>query len=349
MEPPSANQHVRTGKLRQLVSSVHRHVKTKSKSLLSSSETSTELKQSDLQRCIATVNSYSHHLGELRGLWEQHSHLLSSQPESKQRIDLIIQKSLADIEHCERILQRCSLVNLGDDGETRMWRKLRWELIDRHKFEHHKAQAERNDNTITTHIFALHHLILDRAVNKLLNEVRTPAANANGLGTENGQAREVNGSPPPANTGLTVPRLVVTRPGLPASPRPVRGASTPPPPRPVVSGKGKQAVEQRQQRPSSEPLRPTTAKPCCNHGECHVGEDVANLAVEQDQSTSPPPQPDIRMVMADATTISTTDFAAEPTARARAHGGGRRLAGPCCSKGENMGVDAGSTGIKLVH
>lgn len=82
------------------MSSVHRHVKTKSRSLLSPSETSAELEQSDLQRCIATVNSYSNHLGELRGLWEKHNHLLSSQPESKQRIDLIIQKAQADIEHC---------------------------------------------------------------------------------------------------------------------------------------------------------------------------------------------------------------------------------------------------------
>ncbi|KAK4178877.1 hypothetical protein QBC36DRAFT_366048 [Triangularia setosa] len=341
---PSANQ-ARAGKLRQLVSNVQRHVKTRSRSMLSPSETSTELKQSDLQRCIATVNSYSNHLGELRGLWEQHNHLLSSQPESKQRIDLIIQKSRADIEHCEKILRRCSLAELDDDGETRMWRKLRWELIDRHKFEHHKAQAERNDNTITTHIFALHHLILDRAVSKLLNGARTPAT-ANGLIADN-EGNGVNGQHP-VNTGLTVPRLIVTRPGLPASPRPVRGSSTPPPPRPPGSGKGKQAAEQRQ-RPSSEPMRqpPTmtaTGKTCCHHGECH-GKRNAKLAIEEEQTTASQ-QPEALMV-GSTTTTSTTDFAAEPTSAPQTQGHGEGLT--CYSKGANMSTDVESRGIKLVH
>ncbi|VBB73252.1 Putative protein of unknown function [Podospora comata] len=344
--PPSssANQPARnTGKLRRLVSSVHRHVKTKSRSLLSPSETSAELEQSDLQRCIATVNSYSNHLGELRGLWEKHNHLLSSQPESKQRIDLIIQKAQADIEHCEKILQRCSLAGLDDDGETRMWRKLRWELIDKHRFEHHKAQAERNDNTITTHIFALQHLILDRAVSKLLNGTRAPATN---LATEN-SGHGVNGSPP-GNAGLTVPRLIVTRPGLPASPRPVRGTSTPPPPRPVGAGKGKQSSEQRQ-RPSSEPLRQQpqtmTGKTCCNHKGCHA--DGPELLIEEEQS-APIKHRDEPPV--DGTTTSTTDFAAAPTTTPQARGRGeKRLGGPCRSKGENIGADVGGMGIKLVH
>ncbi|KAK0718884.1 hypothetical protein B0T21DRAFT_351666 [Apiosordaria backusii] len=343
---PSANQ-TRTGKLRQLVSSVHRHVKTRSRSMLSPSETSTELKQSDLQRCIATVNSYANHLGELKGLWDQHNHLLSSQPESKQRIDLIIQKSQDDIEHCERILRRCSLAELDDDGETRMWRKLRWELIDRHKFEHHKAQAERNDNTITTHIFALHHLILDRAVSKLLNGVRTPSTNANGMTANNGNG--LNGQPP-ASTGLTVPRLVVTRPGLPASPRPVRGTRTPPPPRPVLSGKGKQTAEQRQ-RPSSEPLRQQqtimTGQACCNHKACH-SQGNHDLAIEEEQAV-PAQQPDNPAV--DNMTTSTTDVAAEPTSTPQTgdQGETRLAGGPCCSKGENMGLGSNGTGVRLVH
>ncbi|KAK0665865.1 hypothetical protein QBC41DRAFT_282136 [Cercophora samala] len=408
MEPPpppppppssslSANHHqanstttTTTSKLRQLVSSVHRrrHVKTnksssnnRSTSLLtpSSDETSAsaaaEPNQSDLHRCLATVNSFSNHLGELRALWEQHGHhLLASRPESRQRVGLVMQKAKADIEHCEKILHRCSLANLDHDSETRLWRRLRWALVDRHKFEHHLARAERNDNAITTHIFALHHLLLDRAVSKLLLD--GGAAREAGPGTDVGGS----GSPvvPPANAGLAVPRVVVTRPGLPASPRPVRGVSTPPPPpRPAVgSVKGKQQSGERGghiHRPLSEPpLRPepppplmTMGRGCCTHAGCH-GKKGSDLGVEEEkeeeqeeeqEEEEPAPRQQVIDVDSSRTTLITTDFtaaaaAAAPPASAlqQARGlGGRGLGGPCCSKGENIGGEVGGVGVKLVH
>lgn len=69
--------------------------------------------QLELQQAIAAINSYHHHLGELVSLRHQNRDLLSSQPETSQRIDLVIGRALAVIQRSGMWLSSCLVLVLA--------------------------------------------------------------------------------------------------------------------------------------------------------------------------------------------------------------------------------------------
>ncbi|KAK4192538.1 hypothetical protein QBC35DRAFT_528225 [Podospora australis] len=152
MEESTTEHSPRAKTLRRLASELHQQVTAKSKTLF---QPKTPSEQPEVQQAIDTVNFYHHHLGELVSLRGQHEETLSTRhPESMRRADM-----------------RCSVVGV-DDGESRMWRRLRWKLLDKRELSRRQFETERNDTAVTSEIFSIQHLVLDRAFSQLRTELQ---------------------------------------------------------------------------------------------------------------------------------------------------------------------------------